>query len=206
MQSCVVCSTFTSILASGVIEYSCSPLCFTRLAGRLFGPGEEGENWWDDKCLFHPIVVKDPSSSSWRMYYYGRNRDSWHSGVTPALLSTGRIGLALSEDGLRWTRYRGALPEGAILDPDDGSPSFDSVHIGCSDVFFHEGKEISPAFLLYLTAARFSFRSIVTSGNVRETQMQNTTLWYTMFEHIIKFYIYTHCWELTKSVPACHCR
>lgn len=111
-----------------------------RLAGRLFGPGDEGANeWWDDKCVFHPVVVKDPSSPSWRMYYYGRNTDSWSSGVRPALLSTGRVGLAVSEDGVHWNRHRGPLCDGAILDPDEGSDgSFDSVHVGCSDVFFHD--------------------------------------------------------------------
>jgi hypothetical protein len=109
----------------------------------LFGPGDEGDNWWDDKCVFHPVVVKDPSSSTWRMYYYGRNGDAWASGVTPALLSTGRIGLALSEDGVHWNRHRGPLPQGAILDPDEEDPtSFDSVHVGCSDVMFHDGNEL----------------------------------------------------------------
>lgn len=112
-----------------------------RLAGRLFGPGDEGDNWWDDKCVFHPVVVKDPSSSTWRMYYYGRNGDAWSSGVTPALLSTGRIGLALSKDGVHWNRHRGPLPQGAILDPDEEEPTcFDSVHVGCSDVMFHDGQ------------------------------------------------------------------
>ncbi|KAH9540014.1 hypothetical protein CY35_15G086200 [Sphagnum magellanicum] len=78
------------------------------------------------------------------MYYYGRNQDSWHSGVKPALLSTGRVGVALSEDGFHWKRYRGTLPEGAILDPDEASSSssssFDCVHVGCGDVFFFEGE------------------------------------------------------------------
>lgn len=126
--------------------------CFARLAGRLFGPGDEGEGWWDDKCVFHPIVVYDSASSVWRMYYYGRNSDSWHSGVTPALLSTGRVGLALSEDGVHWKRAKGALPEGAILDPDDegSTSSFDSVHVACGDVFFLNGMAMAePSVVAY---------------------------------------------------------
>lgn len=112
----------------------------SRLAGRLFGPGEEGEDWWDHKCVFHPVVVREPSSSTWRMYYYGRDGDNWSSGVRPALLSTGRVGLALSEDGVHWSRHRGPLPQGAILDPEEGGDTFDSVHVGCSDVLFHDGQ------------------------------------------------------------------
>ncbi len=82
------------------------------------------------------------------MYYYGRNQDSWHSGVKPALLSTGRVGVALSEDGFHWKRYRGTLPEGAILDPDEASSSssFDCVHVGCGDVFFFEGTYVNKLF------------------------------------------------------------
>lgn len=108
-------------------------------AGRLFGPSQEALPWWDQKCLFHPIVLAQPSS--WRMYYYGRHTDSWHSGVKPGLLSTGRIGLALSKDGLNWSRAPGPLSHGAIMDPRDGRPSaFDCVHVGCSDVFFYRGE------------------------------------------------------------------
>eukprot|EP01018_Ginkgo_biloba_P011632 Gb_19680 [translate_table: standard] len=111
-----------------------------RLAGRLFGSRDEDGQWWDDKCMFHPVVL-DPSTtkSAWRMYYYGRDRDSWHSGVSPALISSGRIGLAISEDGINWSRFPGPLPGGAIMDPNEANPSgFDCVHIGCSDVFLHD--------------------------------------------------------------------
>lgn len=74
------------------------------------------------------------------MYYYGRSSPSWHSGVTPALLTSGRIGLACSRDGLNWTRTRGPLSDGAIMDPRDGIATvFDSVHVGCSDVLFYDG-------------------------------------------------------------------
>ncbi|GLJ33052.1 hypothetical protein SUGI_0665210 [Cryptomeria japonica] len=114
----------------------------TRLAGRLFGPRDENGQWWDDKCMFYPVVL-DPSStgSLWRMYYYGRDQDSWHSEVSPALISSGRIGLAISEDGISWSRYPGPLPGGAIMDPVEANPlCFDCVHIGCSDLFLHNGE------------------------------------------------------------------
>eukprot|EP00250_Pteridium_aquilinum_P019230 c24357_g1_i1 orf=221-1444(-) len=110
-----------------------------RFAGKLlFSPVKEP--WWDSVCSFHPIVLKEPSSAVWRMYYYGRDSASWHSGVTPALLSSGRIGVASSSDGINWSRTLGSLPHGAIMDPHDGhTAAFDSVHVGCSDVFFYDG-------------------------------------------------------------------
>ncbi|MCO5571584.1 hypothetical protein L7F22_025329 [Adiantum nelumboides] len=110
-----------------------------RFAGRLsFSPA--AEPCWDSVCSFHPIVLKEPSSGEWRMYFYGRNSSSWNSGVTPALLTSGRIGMACSRDGLLWTRTVGPLSDGAIMDPRDGATSgFDTVHVGCSDVLFHDG-------------------------------------------------------------------
>lgn len=126
----------------------------------MFGPGDEGANWWDDKCVFHPIVVREPS---WRMYYYGRGDDRW-GGARPALLSTGRIGMALSEDGIHWNHHRGPLPHGALLDPDDDEHAFDSVHVGCSDVFFHDGKLTTPPpqIVLDLEHIRFATGIAVT--------------------------------------------
>ncbi|KAJ7527455.1 hypothetical protein O6H91_16G055200 [Diphasiastrum complanatum] len=111
----------------------------SRMDGRLFG-SENDQLWWDDKCLFHPIVVRDPSASPapWRMYYYGRDQDSWHCGVTPALISTGCIGMAVSEDGLHWKRFLGPLHKGALMCPSEKrSDSFDCVHVGCSDVLLY---------------------------------------------------------------------
>ena len=111
----------------------CCCCCYGR---RLFGPSKEG---WDKACLFHPIVVQDPLSSHWRMYYYGRDSSSWHNNVSPALICTGRIGVASSEDGLTWSPKQGPLTGGAILDPRAHSSSlFDSVHVGCSDVLFYQ--------------------------------------------------------------------
>lgn len=74
------------------------------------------------------------------MYYYGRGGNSWHSGVSPALISTGRIGLAVSEDGVNWRRVRGPLANGAVMDPiENHQLAFDCVHVGCSDVWFRTG-------------------------------------------------------------------
>ncbi|KAI5075294.1 hypothetical protein GOP47_0009370, partial [Adiantum capillus-veneris] len=112
------------------VTNACSPRAEEdRFAGRLFfAPAAEPR--WDSVCSFHPIVLKEPSSVEWRMYYYGRSSSSWHCGVTPALLTSGRIGMACSADGLHWTCTVGPLSDGAIMDPCDGAASgFDSVHV-----------------------------------------------------------------------------
>ncbi|CAI7896377.1 unnamed protein product [Closterium sp. NIES-53] len=92
----------------------------------------------------------------WRMYYYGRSSNTWggpspsapssasSSASTPlpplpALFTTGRIGLAISSDGMTWSRVRGPEAGGAILTPRLHEPlAFDSLHVGCGDVVWLE--------------------------------------------------------------------
>ncbi|CAI5948959.1 unnamed protein product [Closterium sp. NIES-65] len=89
----------------------------------------------------------------WRMYYYGRSSNTWgeptpsppsSSASTPlpalpALFTTGSIGLAISSDGMTWTRVRGPEAGGAILTPRLHEPvAFDSLHVGCGDVVWVE--------------------------------------------------------------------
>jgi predicted GH43/DUF377 family glycosyl hydrolase len=71
------------------------------------------------------------------MYYYGRDSDLWARGVTPfnPYLPTGRVGMAVSQDGLSFTRYKGHLSGGA-MNPSPDSEAFDAVHLGVSDVLF----------------------------------------------------------------------
>lgn len=70
----------------------------------------------------------------WRMYYYGRDSDSWHKGVKPfGPVPIGRIGLATSGDGATWQRFKGPLPGGAIMDPSNDVDVFDAVQVAVSD-------------------------------------------------------------------------
>ena len=48
-------------------------------------------------------------AATWRMYYYGRDSDSWSRGVKPPFsgMLTGRIGMATSSDGVRLEQVPG---------------------------------------------------------------------------------------------------
>ncbi|CAI5516352.1 unnamed protein product [Closterium sp. Naga37s-1] len=74
-------------------------------------------------------------SGLWRMYYYGRDGDDWAKGVKALPVPIGRVGLAVSRDGVTWQRVRGPLPGGAVLDPAQSDEAFDSVHVAVGDVF-----------------------------------------------------------------------
>ncbi|CAI5469661.1 unnamed protein product [Closterium sp. Yama58-4] len=69
------------------------------------------------------------------MYYYGRDGDYWAKGVKALPVPIGRVGLAVSRDGVTWQRVRGPLPGGAVLDPAQSDEAFDSVHVAVGDVF-----------------------------------------------------------------------
>ncbi|CAI5995922.1 unnamed protein product [Closterium sp. NIES-65] len=77
-------------------------------------------------------AVGDPGL--WRMYYYGRDGDYWAKGVKALPVPIGRVGLAVSRDGVTWQRVRGPLPGGAVLDPAESDEAFDSVHVAVGDV------------------------------------------------------------------------
>ncbi|CAI5988659.1 unnamed protein product [Closterium sp. NIES-65] len=110
--------------------------------GRLLGPPPADQHWWDGLLFAGPLVVRTGpeqaarvGGKAWRMYYHGRDTEEWGMGVgaqpgTPF----GRVGLAVSSDGITWERYPGPLPGGAVFDPSDDPSAFDSVHVGCSDV------------------------------------------------------------------------
>jgi len=65
------------------------------------------------------------------MWYYGRSSDKW-ANDQKAQLPTGVCGYAESPDGLHWTRVKGPLSRGAVLEPSSEGP--DSVHLGVSDI------------------------------------------------------------------------
>lgn len=100
----------------------------------ILSPGDEGPGWWDGLSSASPVVLP-PSSfdSRWRMWYYGRDATTWADGAKP-FLPTGRIGLAVSDDGLAWRRVQGPLQGGASLDPCASKAAFDSLHVGVGDV------------------------------------------------------------------------
>ncbi|KAG0560214.1 hypothetical protein KC19_10G162800 [Ceratodon purpureus] len=115
-----------------------------RFSGRVLGPAPADFDWWDKKLLSGAVVVPEIGKPGYRMYYYGRGTDEWAKGVTPfnASLPTGRNGMAVSEDGLQFERYKGHLSGGAIMDPSEEYDTFDAVHLGVSDVFYDQAEDI----------------------------------------------------------------
>eukprot|EP00850_Spirogloea_muscicola_P010578 SM000062S19964 [mRNA] locus=s62:578413:588150:- [translate_table: standard] len=123
-------------------QHSLGMLQSAPLAGRVLGPPPADGGWWDSLCLSGAVVVPPapPGLDGWRMYYYGRDSPTWGQGVEAIpSLPTGRIGMAVSADGVRWERFRGPLPGGAIMDPAEDPAAFDSVHIAVSDVVQQPG-------------------------------------------------------------------
>jgi len=100
--------------------------------GRLFGPGPAG--WWDSERVSCPKVLRG-EDGVWRMWYYGRDADFDRQ----ILLPTGRVGHAISEDGIHWERVRGPLTMGSVFEPHPREDRFDSGHVGISDIQFRDG-------------------------------------------------------------------
>ena len=96
--------------------------------------GEEPK--FDTGCVANPVVLppcKDDPDGEWQCYYYG-NAGSWNGG-RPCFLPTGSSGLAVSKDGISWTKVIGKETDGSILTPSpEGSNEWDSVQTGVGDV------------------------------------------------------------------------
>lgn len=109
------------------------------LDGRVLYPKDAGEGWFDAKTAAMPVVLppSEGQSDVWKMWYYGREGEKWWQG-NPAFLPTGATGYAESKDGLKWTRVKGPLPGGAVMEPSEDAAEWDSVHIGVTDVIRRE--------------------------------------------------------------------
>ncbi|GJP48320.1 hypothetical protein CLOM_g7626 [Closterium sp. NIES-68] len=91
---------------------------------------------WIQKSPGAQVELNEAAGSLvWRMYYYGRDSDCWAKGVKALPVPIGRVGLAVSRDGVTWHRVKGPLPGGAVLDPAQSDVAFDSVHVAVGDVF-----------------------------------------------------------------------
>lgn len=99
------------------------------MAGFLLGPGPKGR--CDDLKIGIPVPYFDPKTGRWMMWYYCRDRE--FPSEMAASLGTGRVALAISTDGFRWSRVDGPLEKGAVLVP-GGKEDFDSAYVGVTDV------------------------------------------------------------------------
>ncbi len=105
------------------------------LAGLVFGPGPAGR--CDDFRVGGAVVARDEAAGLWRMWYYCRDRA--YSRPAPATLGSGRIALAVSDDGIGWTRVDGPAECGAVFAPADDLGRFDCGHVGLTDITRRDG-------------------------------------------------------------------
>lgn len=97
----------------------------------------ETEPKFDTGCVANPVILPPhpdcPNGGEWQCYYYG-NAGGWNGG-RKCFLPTGSSGLAVSKDGLSWTKVIGKNSDGSILGPsEDGSGEWDEVQTGVGDV------------------------------------------------------------------------
>lgn len=110
--------------------------------GLIFGLGQEGA--WDEAGVGHPVVryYLGDNEQRWFMWYTGRST-SCHD-IDDIYPASGSIGLAVSTDGVNWSRGRGAV-EGArgaaraadvgrVLAPNEDWWWHDTCHMHVSDV------------------------------------------------------------------------
>ena len=103
-----------------------------RTAPPILVPSSSSSSF-DCGCVANPVVLPPaPGCPEWQLYYYG-NAGSWNGG-RKCFLPTGSSGLAVSDDGLSWTRVPGDEEGGAVLVPSDEEGAWDSVHTGVADV------------------------------------------------------------------------
>jgi hypothetical protein len=111
-------------------------------AGLLFSTGPDSS--WDEAGVGHPVVryYLGDNETRWFMWYTGKS-SSCHD-VDAIFPSSGSIGVAISEDGLTWSRgvdtIQGARGErrardvGRVLTPNGDWWTHDTAHLSVSDV------------------------------------------------------------------------
>ncbi|EFJ53217.1 hypothetical protein VOLCADRAFT_86273 [Volvox carteri f. nagariensis] len=129
-------------------------------AGLVFGLGALGS--WDEAAVGSPVVrcyVGD-NEQRWFMWYSGRRSDSpAAAGVDVLAPSSGSIGVAVSRDGIRWSRgydiiegARGsdaAGDVGTIMGPNGDWWTFDTCHLAPADVQVLSNSSVSSGVGVY---------------------------------------------------------
>lgn len=131
----LTCVTAFSPLAS---HFTFSETTQTSEPGLILGTGPRGR--CDDFRNGAPIVRWHPQDQQWWMWYYCRSHD-FPKNVASGF-GTGSMALAKSKEGLHWQHHEGHLKGGAIMEPNQDDSAFDSQHIGCSDILYHQGEWI----------------------------------------------------------------
>jgi predicted GH43/DUF377 family glycosyl hydrolase len=97
---------------------------------------------FDIRSVANPVILPPPcNNNEWQCYYYGNN--GYWNGGRPCSIPTGYNGLAISNDGISWTKVMGQEENGAILTPsEDKSGKWDEVQIGVGDVIRIDENEL----------------------------------------------------------------
>jgi len=121
---------------------------YKNIQGRVLFPGMNGDKWWDSYMVSCPVVLPpNKKNNKWLMYYYGRDGVKWNKNITAdKYLPTGYIGLAISNNGLNWSKVNGNYYKGSVMEPDNFNNSYENVHIGVSDVIYENNKYIMHYF------------------------------------------------------------
>ncbi|KAL4553297.1 hypothetical protein Ndes2526B_g03164 [Nannochloris sp. 'desiccata'] len=120
--------------------------------GLIFGLGESGA--WDEAGVGHPVVryYLGDNEQRWFMWYTGRS-NKCHN-IDDIFPASGSIGVAVSSDGVNWSRGRGSV-EGArgegrsadvgrVLSPNEDSWWWhDTCHMHVSDVQIMSSDSVS---------------------------------------------------------------
>lgn len=104
--------------------------------GFILGKGPEG--WCDEAKNGGAVVRWHEQDRKWWMWYYARD-NNFPEDVAP-LFGTGRIAVAKSDDGISWTRFKGPLTGGAVMEWSDNPDDFDATHVASGDVTYHNGE------------------------------------------------------------------
>lgn len=87
------------------------------------------------KCFARPVVKRyrtTEGDENWRMWYSGRDKDFDSTAIG---ISTGRIGLCESDDGINWKRVAGDEELGSVLNFNSEEWwGYDTVHTMAGDV------------------------------------------------------------------------
>ncbi|MEM1261398.1 MAG: hypothetical protein AAGH76_03300 [Pseudomonadota bacterium] len=136
-MSSITRRTFAHGMATGAIALTAPGLSLANSPsvdpGFILGKGPAG--WCDEAKNGGAVVRWNAAASEWWMWYYGRD-NNFPADVAPAF-GTGRIAVATSPDGVTWTRFKGPLTGGAVMDWNDDAEAFDSTHIASGDILRH---------------------------------------------------------------------
>ncbi|KAK9805256.1 hypothetical protein WJX72_009116 [[Myrmecia] bisecta] len=133
--------------------------------GLIFGPGQAGA--WDEAGVGSPVVrcYLGDNEQRWYMWYSGRGREA--PSLDPVAPASGSAGVAISSDGVNWTRGHGPVAGargedkagdvGMVLAPNGDWWTHDTCHLTVSDVqvMSNSAKDTGAVYWMYYSGGSF---------------------------------------------------